>query len=28
LFEQRAQVEIDATAVIPDDQAHGHLAPT
>jgi enamine deaminase RidA (YjgF/YER057c/UK114 family) len=28
LVEQRAQVEIEATAVIPDDQAHGHLAPT
>jgi enamine deaminase RidA (YjgF/YER057c/UK114 family) len=28
LVEQRAQVEIEATAVIPDDEAHGHLAPT
>jgi len=26
LMEQRAQVEIEATAVIPDDD-HGHLAP-
>jgi enamine deaminase RidA (YjgF/YER057c/UK114 family) len=27
LVEQRALVEIEATAVIPDDEAHGHLAP-
>jgi enamine deaminase RidA (YjgF/YER057c/UK114 family) len=26
LVEQRALVEIEATAVIPDDEAHGHLA--
>ena len=28
LVEQRALVEIEATAVIPDDEAHGHVAPT
>jgi enamine deaminase RidA (YjgF/YER057c/UK114 family) len=27
LVEQRALVEIEATAVIPDDEAHGHVAP-
>lgn len=27
LVEQRALVEIEATAVIPDDEADGHLAP-
>jgi enamine deaminase RidA (YjgF/YER057c/UK114 family) len=27
LVEQRALVEIEATAVIPDDEAHGDLAP-
>jgi enamine deaminase RidA (YjgF/YER057c/UK114 family) len=27
LVEQRALVEIEATAVIPDDEAHGHMAP-
>ncbi len=27
LVEQRALVEIEATAVIPDDAADGHLAP-
>jgi enamine deaminase RidA (YjgF/YER057c/UK114 family) len=27
LVEQRALVEIEATAVIPDGEAHGHLAP-
>jgi enamine deaminase RidA (YjgF/YER057c/UK114 family) len=27
LVEPRALVEIEATAVIPDDEAHGHLAP-
>ena len=26
LVEQRALVEIEATAVIPDDEAHGHVA--
>jgi enamine deaminase RidA (YjgF/YER057c/UK114 family) len=26
LVEQRALVEIEATAVIPDDELHGHLA--
>jgi enamine deaminase RidA (YjgF/YER057c/UK114 family) len=26
LVEQRALVEIEATAVIPDDEAHGHMA--
>jgi len=26
LVERRALVEIEATAVIPDDEAHGHLA--
>ena len=28
LVEQRALVEIEVTAVIPDDEAHGHVAPT
>jgi enamine deaminase RidA (YjgF/YER057c/UK114 family) len=28
LVEQRALVEIEATAVVPDDEAHGDLAPT
>jgi enamine deaminase RidA (YjgF/YER057c/UK114 family) len=28
LVEQHALVEIEATAVIPDDEADGHLAPT
>jgi enamine deaminase RidA (YjgF/YER057c/UK114 family) len=28
LVERRALVEIEATAVIPDDEAHGHVAPT
>jgi enamine deaminase RidA (YjgF/YER057c/UK114 family) len=29
LMEQRALVEIEATAVVPDDESgHGHLAPT
>jgi enamine deaminase RidA (YjgF/YER057c/UK114 family) len=28
LVEQRALVEIEATAVVPDDDAHGDLAPT
>jgi enamine deaminase RidA (YjgF/YER057c/UK114 family) len=28
LVEPRALVEIEATAVIPDDEAHGHVAPT
>ena len=28
LVEQRALVEIEATAVIPDDEAHGHVAST
>lgn len=28
LVEQCALVEIEATAVIPDDEAHGHVAPT
>jgi enamine deaminase RidA (YjgF/YER057c/UK114 family) len=28
LVEQRALVEIEATAVIPDDEVHGDLAPT
>jgi enamine deaminase RidA (YjgF/YER057c/UK114 family) len=28
LVEQRALVEIEATAVVPDDAAHGDLAPT
>jgi enamine deaminase RidA (YjgF/YER057c/UK114 family) len=27
LVEQRALVEIEATAVVPDDEADGHLAP-
>jgi enamine deaminase RidA (YjgF/YER057c/UK114 family) len=27
LVEQHALVEIEATAVIPDEEAHGHLAP-
>jgi enamine deaminase RidA (YjgF/YER057c/UK114 family) len=27
LVEQRAMVEIEATAVVPDDEAHGDLAP-
>jgi enamine deaminase RidA (YjgF/YER057c/UK114 family) len=27
LVEQRALVEIEATAVIPDDEVHGHVAP-
>jgi enamine deaminase RidA (YjgF/YER057c/UK114 family) len=27
LVEQRALVEIEATAVIPDDETHGHVAP-
>src|ERR1700685_4589747 len=26
LVEQRALVEIEATAVVPDDEAHGHMA--
>ena len=26
LVEQRALVEIEATAMIPDDEAHGHMA--
>ena len=28
LVEQQALVEIEATAVVPDDDAHGRLAPT
>jgi enamine deaminase RidA (YjgF/YER057c/UK114 family) len=28
LVEQRALVEIEATAVIPDDEVHGDVAPT
>ena len=28
LVEQRAQVEIEATAVIPDVEVHGHVAST
>ena len=28
LVEQRALVEIEATAVVPDGEAHGDLAPT
>jgi enamine deaminase RidA (YjgF/YER057c/UK114 family) len=28
LVEQRALVEIEATAVVPDDEAHGRLAST
>jgi enamine deaminase RidA (YjgF/YER057c/UK114 family) len=28
LVEQRALVEIEATAVIPDDEVHGHVAST
>ncbi|HEY0746558.1 MAG TPA: RidA family protein [Steroidobacteraceae bacterium] len=27
LIEQRALVEIEATAVVPDDESDGHLAP-